>query len=69
MPLQIHPYFRDKEKAMEACLMIPARNSLGYTVQAAAESAGTQPQPNLLDGSNWFFGGQIPYGAGQTHNS
>ncbi len=68
MPLQIHPYFRDKELAMESAGMIIARNSVGYTVQEAAEDAGTLPAPTILKGSNWFFGGTINQSSGQGHN-
>lgn len=67
MPLQIHPYFRDKELAMETAGMILARNSVGYTVQEAAEDAGTVAPPTILKGSNWYFGGSINQPTGQGH--
>lgn len=67
MPFSIHPYFRDKELAMESASLIQALNSVGYTVQEAAEDAGTLPAPTILIGSNWFFGGTINQPSGQSH--
>jgi hypothetical protein len=69
MPFQIHPYFRDKELAMESAGVIQALDSVGYTVQDAAEDAGTLPEPTILVGSNWFFGGTINQPNGQTHSA
>lgn len=53
---------------MESAGLIPAINSLGYTVQAAAEGV-TVPNPVILKGSNWFFGGTINKATGQGHNA
>jgi len=69
MPLSIHPYFRDKQKAIESVGLIPVLNSVGYTLQVALEAAGKQPAPNLLEGSNWFFGNPTLNASGQPHNS
>jgi hypothetical protein len=68
MPIRIHPYYRDKERAMESAGLTPAVNSVGYTVQEAAESADiVNTPPTILVGSNWFFGGMINQSTGQTH--
>ena len=71
MALSYHPYFRDKMNAMQTAGLITAvaNASAGYTAQKAKEDAGTEPQPNLLDGSNWFFGGTINQQSGQTHTA
>ncbi len=52
---------------METAGMIQTLNGVGYTVQEAAEDAGTLPAPTILVGSNWFFGGTINQSTGQTH--
>ena len=69
MPFSIHPYFRDKEQAMETAGLIQSLDSVGYTVQVAEENAGTTPEPTLLVGSNWFFGNPVLNQSGQTHTS
>ena len=68
MPVRTHPYFRDKEKAIESASLTPAVNSVGYTVQEAAEDAGTVAPPTILVGKNWFFGGTLNQSTGQTHS-
>lgn len=40
MPLHIHPWFRNREKACENAGLLQALNSVGYTEKAAAEAAG-----------------------------
>jgi hypothetical protein len=65
-----HPYFRDKMNAMQTAGLISsqANTTVGYTERDAAEGV-TQPEPTLLVGSNWFFGGTINNASGQTHTS
>ena len=69
MPISIHPYWRDKQKAMESAGLIAALNTVGYTEQVAAEAAGTQPAPKILIGANWFFGNPVNNASGQSHTS
>jgi hypothetical protein len=70
MSLSFHPYFRDKQNAMQTAGLISAvaNSSVGYTERAAAEGV-SEPLPTLLVGSNWFFGGTINNSTGQTHTS
>ena len=67
MPISYHPYFRDKQNAMQTAGLIQSLDSVGYTEREAAEDAGTIAPPTILVGKNWFFGGTINQSTGQTH--